>query len=311
MAAKSTRNGGLAMPRLIRWTALALAAPVLLVPLAPVVTGDKPAEPVANRPRVPGKLRLWLRERHKAAGGQFRIVERTADWDVAETAVIICDMWDDHYCKSAAQRVGAMVPRMNQVLTAARSRGVMIIHAPSGTMDFYADTPYRRRMQQAKPAKPPVPLAGWCHLDPAREPALPVNTSKCPCDDPAVGPAVRKYSRQHAGLDVIGYDGVSDSGQEIFNFCTQEGIKNIALMGVHTNMCVLGRPFGIRQMVRLGKNVVLVRDLTDAMYDPRQPPHVSHARGTELVVEHIEKYWCPSVVGDDLTHVVPGSDGPG
>jgi len=89
-----------------------------------------------------------------------------------------------------------------------------------------------------------------------------------------------------------------------------EGIKNIVIMGVHTNMCVLGRPFGIRAMVRLGRNVVLARDLTDAMYDPRQPPHVSHARGTELVVEHVEKYWCPSILSDDLVQVVPGSAGP-
>ncbi|MFH1921122.1 MAG: hypothetical protein ABIP48_14735 [Planctomycetota bacterium] len=81
-------------------------------------------------------------------------------------------------------------------------------------------------------------------------------------------------------------------------------------MGVHTNMCVLGRPFGIRAMARLGRNVVLVRDLTDAMYDPRQPPHVSHARGTELVIEHIEKHWCPSILSEDLIEVVPGSAGP-
>ena len=60
----------------------------------------------------------------------------------------------------------------------------------------------------------------------------------------------------------------------------------------------------------LGKNVVLARDLTDAMYDPRQPPYVSHARGTEMVVEHIEKYWCPSIVSDDLTRVIEGSAGP-
>ena len=81
-------------------------------------------------------------------------------------------------------------------------------------------------------------------------------------------------------------------------------------MGVHTNYCILARSFGIRQMVRLGKNVVLARDLTDALYDPRQPPYVSHARGTEIVVEHIERYWCPSILSDDLTRVVPGSDGP-
>ena len=121
---------------------------------------------------------------------------------------------------------------------------------------------------------------------------------------------VRRHTRQHAGLDIIGFDGISDSGQEIYNFCEQEGIKNIVLMGVHTNYCILARSFGIRQMIRLGTNVVLARDLTDALYDPREPPYVSHARGTELVVEHIERYWCPSILSADLTQVVPGSDGP-
>jgi peptidase E len=81
-------------------------------------------------------------------------------------------------------------------------------------------------------------------------------------------------------------------------------------MGVHTNYCVVARSFGIRQMLKLGKNVVLARDLTDALYDPRQPPFVSHARGTELVIEHIERYLCPSIPSADLTRVVAGSDGP-
>jgi len=280
--------------------------------LAPLVAGDKEDERLPNRPRVPGKFQLKLRERKETAPGSgvFKPVERMADWEVAETAIIICDMWDDHYCKSAAQRVGVMVPRMNEVLTAARGHGAMVIHAPSDTISIYADTPYRRRMQQARPAKPPVPIARWCNLDLAKEPAMPVDTAKCACDDAQLGSVVRRYTRQHQGLDIISYDGISDNGEEIYNFCEQEGIKNIVLMGVHTNMCVLGRSFGIRQMVRLGKNVVLARDLTDAMYDPRQPPYVSHARGTELVVEHIEKFWCPSILSEDLTRVLPGSAGP-
>jgi nicotinamidase-related amidase len=294
---------------LMRHVALIVIGLALVLPA--LVSGGA-AEAIPNRPKVDGKLRLNVRERRETApgSGRFQASERAVDWNVAETAIIICDMWDDHYCKSAAQRVGVMVPRMNQVITAARERGVMIIHAPSGTVDIYADTPYRQRMQQAKAAEPPVPIGRWCELDPSREPPLPVDTSKCSCDDPVVGPAVRKFSRQHAGLDILGYDGVSDNGQEVFNFCAQEGIKNIAIMGVHTNMCVLGRPFGIRQLVKLGKNVVLVRDLTDAMYDPRQPPFVSHARGTEMVIEHIETFWCPSVLGEDLMRVVPGSAGP-
>jgi hypothetical protein len=81
-------------------------------------------------------------------------------------------------------------------------------------------------------------------------------------------------------------------------------------MGVHTNICTLNRAFGVREMKRLGFNAVVARDLTDAMYDPRNRPFVSHARGTELVVEHIEADWCPSILGEDLTRVFPGTDGP-
>jgi nicotinamidase-related amidase len=287
-----------------------IAASILLIAVvagaAAPLAGQKAAEPpVANRPKVAGRLKVYLRERKDA-----KPVERTDEWDVVKTAIIICDMWDDHYCKSAAQRIGVMAPRMNAVLTAARERGVMIIHAPSGTVDMYADSPYRRRMQQAPKATPPAPIAKWRELDPKREPPLPVDVAKCSCDDPVVGPQVRRFSKQHPAIDIIGYDGISDSGEEIYNFCAAEGIANIVLMGVHTNMCVLGRPFGIRQMVRLGKQVVLARDLTDAMYDPRQPPYVSHARGTELVIEHIERHWCPTILGADLTQVVPGSAGP-
>jgi type 1 glutamine amidotransferase len=72
-------------------------------------------------------------------------------------------------------------------------------------------------------------------------------------------------------------------------------------MGVHANMCVLGRPFSIRQLVYQGQNVVLMRDMTDTMYNSRMSPQVTHVHGTQLVVEHIEKYWCPTVTSTDLT----------
>jgi hypothetical protein len=55
-------------------------------------------------------------------------------------------------------------------------------------------------------------------------------------------------------------------------------IDNVILMGVHLNMCVSGRPFGLRQMAKNGKHVVLMRDMTDTMYNPARWPFVSHAR---------------------------------
>jgi hypothetical protein len=54
-------------------------------------------------------------------------------------------------------------------------------------------------------------------------------------------------------------------------------------------------------MVHVGKNVALVRDMTDTMYNPDKPPKVSHFAGTELVIGHVEKFWCPSFTSADIT----------
>jgi nicotinamidase-related amidase len=260
-----------------------------------------------NRPKVPGTLSLRARKRDEKS----RASERQLRWEAAQTAIVICDMWDAHTCGLSAQRVAAMAPRMNQVVNAARSLGVMIIHAPSDTMKYYEGTPWRQRMQQAAKAASPFPILNRCPRDSAEERSFPIDDTAGGCDDPIPqkfeGPPY-PWKREHPAIDIVGFDGVSENGQEIYNFCKQEGITNVALMGVHTNICILNRGFGIRQMTRLGFQVVLARDLTDAMYDPRQRPFVSHTRGTELVIEHIESKWCPSIVSDDLTRVIPGTD---
>jgi hypothetical protein len=51
--------------------------------------------------------------------------------------------------------------------------------------------------------------------------------------------------------------------------------------------------------------VALIRDLTDTMYNPERPPGVSHFAGTELVIEHVEKYWCPTCSSADVTGKKP------
>ncbi len=192
-----------------------------------------------------------------------------------------------------------MVPRMNQFLQAARSRGALIIHCPSDTMDFYKNHPGRKLAQAAPPVTTAIPLENWCSLKPDREAPLPIDDSDGGCDGCPDCPSFKAWSRQHPGLDILPGDAITDSAEAYF-LMRQRGITNVVVMGVHVNMCVLGRPFSIRQMVRQGQNVVLVRDLTDSMYNHRKSPYVSHCRGTELVVEHIEKYWCPSITSADL-----------
>ena len=236
----------------------------------------------------PGPLTLRLRTRVQPykSGDDWRAFEFEEAVAPARAAVVVCDMWDRHWCRGANERVAQMVPRMVQVLDALRRRGILIIHAPSDTMDFYRDAPQRMAILSMPKVEPPEPLK-------LTEPPLPIDDSDGGCDTPGDKP-FKAWTRQHPAIPVAARDLISDKGAEIYNALRARDATHLLVMGVHTNMCILNRSFAIRQMTRWGLRCILVRDLTDAMYDPADPPRVSHQRGTELVIEHIEKHWCPS-----------------
>jgi nicotinamidase-related amidase len=236
-------------------------------------------------------------------------------WKPEETAIIICDMWNDHTCKGAAARVAEMAPTMNKVITIARQRGVTIIHAPSDRpcMEFYADSPARKRIL-AVPADPEVRriLGGgdnWNRGLPSEENVKwPVDQSDggCDCEPKCNTNPPYPWFRQIETLVIDDEkDVISDSGIAIASYMKVKGLKNVILMGVHTNMCVIGRPFGLRNQVKLGNNVVLMRDLTDTMYNSKSWPYVPHFKGTSLVIDHIEKYVCPTILSTDITGESP------
>jgi nicotinamidase-related amidase len=238
-------------------------------------------------------LRLPVRSRVEAFKGsgvweEVRLNEALA---IPQTAILICDMWDRHWCAGATRRVAGLARRMAPVIDQARSRGMQIIHAPSETMAFYKDWPQRQRMLRIAGIEPPAPLG-------LTDPPLPIDDSGGGCD---TGDSFYKaWTREIAALPMDAADVISDDGPQIYSFLRERGIRNLLVMGVHVNMCVLQRPFAIRQMTNWGIRCVLVRDLTDSMYNPKDRPYVSHQRGTEMVVEHIERYWCPSTASADL-----------
>jgi putative membrane-bound dehydrogenase-like protein len=243
-------------------------------------------------------LKLETRSR---PDGQVR--QSTVSIDPRGTAVVICDMWDQHWCKGASERVAEMAPRMNAVVEAARKRGMLIIHAPSETMDFYKDTPQRKRAIGAPMAKAPAEIGRSRRLDKDKEPPLPIDDSDGGCDDipKCKGGPPYPWKRQIDTIIIGPEDAVSDNGQEVYNILQQYSRSNVIVMGVHANMCVLGRSFAIRQMVANGKNVLLMRDMTDTMYCSRMRPFTNHFRGTDLVIEHIERNWCPSITSTAFT----------
>jgi nicotinamidase-related amidase/type 1 glutamine amidotransferase len=242
-------------------------------------------------------LTLETRSRVRSAtdSNQWQIVEKSVQCEPKKTALVICDMWDKHWCAGATRRVAEMAPRMNQVIQKARQQGVFIVHCPSDTMKFYEGTPARKLALSAPAVSPKVPLQRWCSLDQSKEAPLPIDDSDGGCDDsPPCKHPPYPWSHQIDTIEIREGDAITDSA-EAYYLMQQRGIENVIVMGVHLNMCVLGRPFSIRQMVNQGKNVLLVRDMTDTMYNSRKSPFVPHCVGTELMIEHVEKYWCPSV----------------
>jgi nicotinamidase-related amidase len=279
------------------FTLLVAACAVCLLPLSPSGGAGDESLSLNLRYRVP-----------KTGKGGSAVVEKKASWDPKKTAIIVCDMWDRHWCKSAERRVGELAGPMNDVLKAARKKGIFIIHAPSTCTAFYKDTPQRQLARKAPFARTPVALAttqrwgtAWNWPDGRREGVLPIDDSDMGCDCAVKCEIASPWTRQTAAIDIAAGDAITDDGQETWNLLAHKGIDNVILCGVHLNMCVLGRPFAIRQMVKLKKNVALMRDLTDTMYNPERPPGVSHFAGTDLVVAHVETYWCPSFTSSDLT----------
>jgi nicotinamidase-related amidase len=263
---------------------LAVSAAGAVLPAISRGDAKTPGDPV---------LHLSLRTRTQPFKGSdtWDEVILRKDIPAKETALLICDMWDDHWCKPAAKRCAELAKKMAPVVAAARARGVQIIHAPSDCMDFYKDAPQRRRILEMTKVAPPKPLE-------LPDPPLPIDTTGGGCDDDSK--FYKAWKRQNEIIPVADGDVISDKGDEVYSFLKQRGINNLVVMGVHTNMCVLHRTFAIKQMTRWGVRCILVRDLTDSMYDPRKPPKVSHEQGTDLVIQYIEKHWCPSILSSDL-----------
>ena len=194
---------------------------------------------------------------------------RHEKWDPAQTALIVCDMWNLHHCLNATRRGAELCPTMEQLLTTARNAGSLIIHAPSGTMSTYEGTPARVRAQRA-PKSAPLPdgIDQW-QYNSAREPR---GTGSGPRD--AQGPNAEGEGVQDGGYPIDQRDGgedddptehaawaralaavglppgspwtgqtsaltidderdfVSDSGSEVWNVLQSNNIQNVLIMGV-------------------------------------------------------------------------------
>lgn len=230
-----------------------------------------------------GQIELTLQTRDPATG---KILLTTEKVDPKRVGVIAVDVWNFHWCKTATMRVDAIVPRMNRALDAARALGMTVMLCPSDVVDNYVGYAQREAVfalpKLAVPSVvnvtcPPVPDAGGC---------------ACGRERCAVNYG---WDGMHPALRIAEADLMPDTQAEVYAICQKYGLTHLIYVGFHTQVCLLGKPMGLKAMKSAGLRCVLARDMTDAHpgYDPAR--NFTPDLNTEQVVEHFEKHLSPTI----------------
>ena len=237
-------------------------------------------------------IELTLQTRDPVTG---KILLTTEKIDPARVGVIAVDIWNYHWCKTATMRVDAIVPRLNKALAGARSLGMTVMLCPSDVVDNYVG--YVQR--ETALALPQFPVPALVHVS-------------CPTPPDAGGCACGRercavnygWDAMHPALKMADTDLMPDTQAEVYAICLKNGLTHLIYVGFHTQVCLLGKPMGLRAMKAAGLRCVLARDMTDAHpgYDPAR--NFTPDLNTEQVVEHFEKYLAPTIgFQDELTRI--------
>lgn len=228
-------------------------------------------------------MQLTLQTRDPATG---KIVLANENVDPKRVGVIAVDVWNFHWCKTATMRVDAIVPRMNKALEGARALGMTVMLCPSDVVDNYVGYPQRAVIFTLP--KVSVPAVTNVTCPPAPDPG------GCACGRERC--AVNYgWDGMHPGLRIGEEDLMPDTQAEVYAICQQRGLTHLIYVGFHTQVCLLGKPMGLKAMKSAGLRCVLARDMTDAHpgYDPAR--NFTPDLNTEQVVEHFEKFLAPSI----------------
>lgn len=180
-------------------------------------------------------------------------------------------MWDKHLCTPATRRAAQLAgPQPRRPVRAAARRAD---HPRSDRNDgHYQAWPQRTQAINARTAEnAPLGITGARGAVARHDYDFPLRDADRDCEQRCRGTGTP--TRPRPEFQIHQAEIVSDSNAAIWNVIKQRGIKNVVLAGVHANESLLSAPFAIRYMVGFGKQVALMRDLTDTVPTPRRETH--------------------------------------
>jgi len=208
-------------------------------------------------------------------------------------ALLSIELWNCHKCKTATSKLDEISIKTNELMKKIRNAGGKIIHGSSSLVDLPQYTPMRNNITCIPEVKlidhgmisyPPIPIddsdGGICELN------LEFN---------------RKSVVMNSNIEIdYERDVISGHNKEILNYLHFHNIDLLLICGAHTNMCVLDRSYGVKNLIRFGLKTVIVRDLVDVVHNPNMLPYTNRDRTNENMSEWIEQYICPTVHSKDI-----------
>ncbi|WP_343209819.1 jacalin-like lectin [Anaerolentibacter hominis] len=224
--------------------------------------------------------------------------------DGSKVGVIVSDMWDRHWCRGATRRVNELAGPMNRVLIKLRELGASIAFCPSRVAgSYYGESPARMRTL-GYPAGRPREVRDLSGIPAVTELIDPYRVQ---CDCSPKCEMGRVWVRQHEALFIDqDQDFICDDSREgdaefcILNAFLAKGITHVIVMGVHTNMCVIHRNFGMRELYRAGFTPIVMRDMTDCMIPREEKPYHDHFTALDDTISYIETWLGGSITSDQI-----------
>jgi nicotinamidase-related amidase len=204
---------------------------------------------------------------------------------VAQTALVLVDMWDNHFIESWLERAEritreAVVP----ALEAARRIGMTIVHAPSPPLAENYPQVKRHAEPTPAPALPQAPGPDWPPSQ-FRQRAGEYAAFRGPRSQPPGIPDIDPLGMS-PHIDVRDEEEVVANGHQLHALAAQRGILHMVYAGFATNWCILNRDYGMRAMARHGYNLILLRQATAGV---EFPDTLEQGWATEMAVREAEQ----------------------